>query len=55
MKRKELAIPSRIKVLNSIQNDTYLQSNVYLSLGKSATVSLRQIYDRNTLVNMTSS
>ena len=39
MKRKGLAIPSRLKVFNSIQNDTYLQSNVYLSLGKSATVS----------------
>ena len=31
MKRKELAIPSRMKVFNSIQNDTYLQSNVYFS------------------------
>ena len=32
---KELAIPSRIKVFDSIQNDKYLQSNIYLSLGKS--------------------
>ena len=43
-KRKALVIPSRIKVFNSIQNGTYLQSNVYLSLGKSATVSFCQ-YD----------
>ena len=38
-KRKEIAIPSRIKVFNSMQNYTYLHSNVYLSLEKSATVS----------------
>ena len=54
MKRKELAIPSRLKVFNSIQNDTYLQLNVYLSLGKSA-VSFEQKYDHNALVSLTSS
>ena len=36
---KELAIPSRLKVVYAIQNDKYLQSNLYLSLGKSAKVS----------------
>ena len=33
-KEKDLAIPSGIKVFNSIQNYMYLQSNSYLSLCK---------------------
>ena len=53
-KGKKIAIPSRIKVFNSIQNDTFLQSIIFLSLGKSATKIFLQIYDRNALVNMTS-
>ena len=51
-KGKKKEIQNRINVFNSIQNDSYLQFNVYLSLGKSATVRFKQIYDRNALANM---